>query len=341
MVKTSLFRRLFTALIVLLIAAGGLWAEGARESVVGGPHGAAQGAVHLRVATLRGPTGMGMVRLMDQTKPLAANVTATYEVVGTPEVMVSRILAGDVDFASLPLNLAAKLYNSGVQYELAAVNVLGVLYLVSDGIPVDSLQALKGHTVYLTGKGANPDFLFRYVLEKSGLKPDTDVTLDFKYDQVELSSMLIAGRVKLALLPEPFVTQVVNRNPADRVVMRFEDAWKKALGRDVPLAQGCIVVKKKTLEEHPEAVAAFLSAYKGSIAWVNENHGQAGVLIAKHKMGLDAEAAARAIPRMSLVYEPAQKARPSVEEFLNVLLKFSPASIGGRLPDSGFYLRLP
>jgi NitT/TauT family transport system substrate-binding protein len=123
--------------------------------------------------------------------------------------------------------------------------------------------------------------------------------------------------------------------------MRFEDAWKKALGRDVPLAQGCIVVKKKTLEEHPEAVAAFLSAYKGSIAWVNENHGQAGVLIAKHKMGLDAEAAARAIPRMSLVYEPAQKARPSVEEFLNVLLKFSPASIGGRLPDSGFYLRLP
>jgi NitT/TauT family transport system substrate-binding protein len=44
---------------------------------------------------------------------------------------------------------------------------------------------------------------------------------------------------------------------------------------------------------------------------------------------------------MSLVYEPAQKARPSGEEFLNVLLKFSPASIGGRLPDSGFYLRLP
>lgn len=332
MTITARHQRLLAMTLMLAVAATS-WATGIREA---SRH--ASEAVNLRVATLRGPTGMGMVQLMEQGPAIAKGVTASYEIVGTPEVMVSRILGGDVDFASLPVNLAAKLYNSGVAYKLAAVNVLGVLYLVSDQTDVHSVRDLKGKTVYLTGKGANPDFLLRYVLSRNGLEPGKDVTLDFRYDQVELSSLMIAGRVHLALLPEPFVTQVVEKNPRDKVVLRFEDAWKAALGRDVPLPQGCIVVRAKTELAHPQAVREFLDAYHKSVEWVNSDHIQAGTLIAKYKMGLGAKAAASAIPRMSLVYQPANQARSSVEEFLSVLLHFAPQSIDGRLPDSGFYL---
>ncbi|WP_455382109.1 ABC transporter substrate-binding protein, partial [Salinispira pacifica] len=194
----------FAAAVLALVASIG-FAEGVREASPAGqrPAVAEKSPVTLRVATLRGPTGMGMIRLLDGPAQIEEGVSASYEVVGTPELMVSRILSGEVDVASLPLNLAAKLYNSGVDYRLAAVNVLGVLYLVSDGEEVSSLDDLAGKTVYLTGKGANPDILFRYILTENGLKPDKDVMLNFNYDQVELSSMMIAGRVKLALLPEP------------------------------------------------------------------------------------------------------------------------------------------
>ena len=328
-----LFRVSAASLLLAVAACGVLWASGARESA-----GVVADTVHLRVATLRGPTGMGMVPLLEEGPSVAPGVSVSYEVVGTPEVMVSRILSGDVDFASLPLNLAAKLYNSGVRYQLAAVNVLGVLYLVSDESSVHTLQDLKGKRVYLTGKGANPDFLLRYVLTRAGLTPDKDVQLDFQYDQVELSSLMVAGRLHLALLPEPFVTQVVEKNPNDKVVMRFADAWREALGKDISLAQGCLVVNAKSAQEHPQAVKAFLAAYKRSVAWVNANHEQAGVLIQKHGMGLNAAAAASAISRMSLVYQPATDARVAVEQFLSVLLRFAPQSIGGKLPDSGFYL---
>ncbi len=332
-----------TAVLLLSVSSvAGLFASGAKEAAQRGSpaaSGGAAGAVTLRVATLRGPTGMGMIRLLDRAPEVAAGVRADYEVVGTPELMVSRILSGAVDVASLPLNIAAKLYNSGVAFKLAAVNVLGVLYLVSDGTAVSGLQDLKGRTVYLTGKGANPDILFRYVLTRNGLEPDSDVILNFDYDQVELSSMMIAGRVKLALLPEPFVTQVLEKAPGAKVVLRFEDAWRKTVGGDTPLAQGCLVVRAQTAVDHPKAVDAFLSAYHDSVDWVNAHPADAGVLIEKHGMGLKAAAAADAVPRMSLVYQPASSARPAVEAFLKVLLQFSPNSIGGKLPDDGFYLK--
>ena len=64
--------------------------------------------------------------------------------------------------------------------------------------------------------------------------------------------------------------------------------------------------------DRPDAVRAFLDAYKSSIDWVNGNPAQAGVLIEKEGMGLSAKAAASAIPRMSLVYQPAAQARKSV-----------------------------
>ncbi|HUX11967.1 MAG TPA: MqnA/MqnD/SBP family protein [Spirochaetia bacterium] len=327
---------------LFLLVGASLFAAGAREAVSNKnntPSPAGAEAVNLRVATLRGPTGMGMIRLIDQAPRVTDGVSATYELIGTPELMVSRILSGEVDIASLPLNIAAKLYNSGVEYQLAAVNVLGVLYLVSDGVPVEKLSDLKGKTVYLTGKGANPDILMRYVLSENGLRPDRDVELNFNYDQVELASMMVAGRVKLALLPEPFVTQVLERNPNARVALRFEDVWKKTVGGTTPLAQGCLVVSRRAAQNHPRAVAAFLSRYRDSVDWVNADPKAAGILIEKHGMGLKASAAADAVPRMSLVYEPAEKAREAVAAFLGVLLKFSPASIGGKLPDSGFYLQ--
>ncbi len=330
------------AAVLCLLPSVSLFGAGAREAVSNRnnkPGTAVGQEVTLRVATLRGPTGMGMIRLIDQAPRVTDDLSAHYEVVGTPELMVSRILSGEVDVASLPLNIAAKLYNSGVEYELAAVNVLGVLYLVSNGTTVESLEDLKGKTVYLTGKGANPDILMRYVLSENGLSPDTDVELNFNFDQVELASMMIAGRVKLALLPEPFVTQVLEKNPNARVALRFEELWKKTVGGTTPLAQGCLVVRRRAVQDHPLAITAFLARYRDSVDWVNSDPKDAGILIEKHGMGLKAAAAADAVPRMSLVYEPAEAARSAVEAFLRVLLKFSPASIGGKLPDSGFYLK--
>lgn len=334
-------RRIVPVSLYLIFAAGAALATGMTENR-GNPAGDSatvpQPGVVLRVATLRGPTGAGMARLMTSGTVIAPGVDATYEIVGTPDLMVARVLSGQVDLASLPVNLAAKLYNSGVPYRMAALNVLGVLYLVSTGPDVQSIQDLRGKTIYCIGKGSTPEYVVRYLLASAGLVPDKDVFLDFHYEQVELAQLVAAKKVALAVLPEPFVSLAEAAQPAAHVVVDINRAWANFVPGDVPLALGCLIASDQIVRRSPAALSAFLDAYRRSVEWENANPTPAAAVIGSADLGIPAAVAERAIPRMSMIYRDASSARTAVESFLSVLLKYAPESIGGHLPDAAFYL---
>ena len=85
-------------------------------------------------------------------------------------------------------------------------------------------------------------------------------------------------------------------------------------------------------------VKKFLDAYRDSIEWVNANPAEAAELIGKYDV-LPAALARPAIPHCNLEFIPAAEARPLMERYLQVLLDFNPASVGGALPDDGFYFQ--
>lgn len=293
--------------------------------------------ITVNVAALRGPTALSMVRMMEEKPLLGEGVTVEYRIVESPDILTSKLVSQEIDIAALPTNLAASLYNKGVPYKLAAMSSWGVLYIVTNGETVKGWEDLKGKTVYVVGKGTTPDIVFRYLLAKNGLNPDTDVQLDYTLDQVQAAQSLIAGRITLAVLPEPWVTQALKGSNTCEVVFDLQKEWKKVVGNGVALAQTCLVVKKDLVEKRPDVVTAFLSAYKDSIDWANQNPAQAGQLAEKLGVGMKAPVAEAAIPRCNLRYEDAKTSKPSVDAFLKVLYDFSPQSIGGKLPDNDFY----
>jgi NitT/TauT family transport system substrate-binding protein len=318
------------ALLALFLGAGrpmGALAEGSREMQ----------AIRIEVGSLRGPTGVGLVKMLEDRPSLGPNVEASYTVVGSPDLLVSRVLSGELDFAALPTNVAAKLYNEGVRYPLAAMHVWGVLYVLERGQTVRDWTELRGADLGSIGKGATPDIVVRFLLERAGLDPERDLSIRY-YLHAEMAQMLIAGLSDLAVLAEPFVTKVLLAAQDVRVAIDVQKSWARIFGAEAELAMGCLVVKEETARRHPELVSAFLSAYRESIEWVNEHPAEAGVLVEKHQIGFTAAEAAVAIPRSNIRYEGAQSSRRAVEAYLQVLLDYSAPSIGGRLPDDGFYL---
>lgn len=293
----------------------------------------------VRVAALRGPTGVGMVKMLEDKPSLGKKVTVEYQVVETPDIMNARILSKEVDIAALPTNVAANLYNKGSGYKLLAVNTWGNLYVISNDVDISSWTDFKGKTVNSIGVGATPDLVFRSLLKANGLAVDTDLTIDYSMAQVELSNALVAGKVSLGILPEPLVTSTLARNPNLKIVMSLEDEWKKVHGNNVAIAQGCLVVRDEFAKKYPETVAAFLKEYQQSITWVNGNLEAAGNLIEKHKLGMTAAVAVKAIPRSNVRYMAATDARSQLEAYFNVLLQLAPQSVGGKLPDEGFYYK--
>lgn len=141
----------------------------------------------VNVAALKGPTAMGMVKLMDDSDngDTGAN-HYNFTIAASPDEITPQIVQGNVDIAAVPANLASVLYNKeGVDVSVLAVNTLGVLYIVENGDSVQSVADLKGKTIYASGKGATPEYALNYMLTANGIDPEKDVTIEYKSEHSE------------------------------------------------------------------------------------------------------------------------------------------------------------
>ena len=95
----------------------------------------ADGNTAVNVAALKGPTAMGLVRLMDRAENSAVNGNDySFTIVGSPTEITPLLVRGEVDIAALPANLASVIYNNtDGDVEVLAINTLGVLYIVENG----------------------------------------------------------------------------------------------------------------------------------------------------------------------------------------------------------------
>lgn len=297
----------------------------------------------VRLAFLNGPTGVGAAKLLGDIDAGTAAGSYTYEVAADNSEIVGMLSgpAPEADIAALATNVALNLYNKtdgGVQ--LLALNTLGVLYVLErDGEAIGEMSDLAGRTVYATGQGANPEFIFRYLLERSGLDPDRDLNIEWVTAE-EVSQAFLSGAADTVLLPVPAVTALTAKCAAQdipcRIALDLTDQWN-ALGTGSTLTMGCVVVRTAFARERPEDVAQFLTEYAASIDYVKAQPEQAAAMVADHGLAPSAAIAQRAIPDCHLVCVTGANIQPLIDGYYTVLFQSDPASVGGSLPDDGFY----
>ncbi|MDR2103933.1 MAG: ABC transporter substrate-binding protein [Treponema sp.] len=292
----------------------------------------------LTIYGINGPSGVGMIRLFENP-PKASGFDIKVEVLAQADLLAARFISGDAKVGILPPNVAAKIASTGKPIQAAAVVGAGMLSLLSADPAVRTIADLKGKTVEVAGQGATPDYVFRRILLSKGINPDRDLKLSYALAYPEIAQSLIAGRVSLALLPEPFATMARSGKPDLRVVGDIQGEWAAAGGSgNYPMT--VLVVDAGFAAAQPAVVRTILDAYKASIQWVVANPAEAGALTEKHKLGLRAPVVSAAIPRSNYVFIPAAEARPGLEALFKAFLEFSPVSIGGALPQDSFYLKL-
>ncbi len=297
--------------------------------------------VTVRVMALKGPTGMGMVQLMENSANGTSDNKYDIKLAAAPEEVSAAVIAGTVDIAAVPVNLAAVLFNKpDVDISFAAVNTLGVLHILENGNTITKIEDLKDKTIYATGQGATPQYILEHLLKENGIDPAKDVKIEYISEHAELATKLAANEAAIGLLPEPQVTSAMtnakkNGNNDLRIALNVTEEWKKL--DDGELVQGCIIVSNKFKTENPEAFAKFMVEYKASAAYVVENPKDASVLIEKHGIVPKAALAEKAIPNCNICCIDGETGIAYMKNVLEVLFNANPKSVGGKLPTDEFY----
>lgn len=314
----KLFSLFFALAFVLMLPAGCLAEEN-----------------RVQIGTLQGPTAMGMVEMMRDRAD-----TYEFTIAGSADVLTPSLIQGDLDIAAVPANLAAVLYNNtSGQVKVLAINTLGVLYIVERGDTVQSVEDLRGKTLYTAGKGSTPEYALNYILRGNGLDPQTDLTIEFMSEHSECLAALMNDPTAVAMLPQPFATVAQSQAEDMRIALDLTAEWD-ALQADseTPSAMltGVVVARTAFIEENPDAVAAFLSDYEQSIQFTLENTADAAALIGEYDI-FEAAVAEKALPYCNITFVAGEEMQGLLSGYLEVLYEQDPASVGGTLPDEAFY----
>lgn len=299
------------------------------------PETPAQEGANINLGLLNGPTGMGAAKLLSDND---AGETVNHYTVTLGSDPANDILPklnnGELDIAALPTNVAANLYNKTGKVQLLALNTLGVLHILENGNTVNSLADLNGKTLYAINQGTNTEYVLDYLLTQNGLDPDADVDIQWKTSE-EVTSLMASGEIDLCMLPVPAATTVLMQNSDVRDAIDLSDAWTQS-GANGTFTMGCVVVRTQFAQENPQAVQDFLAGYEASINYIKDNPEEGAALIEQYGIVPKAAIAQAAIPQANMIFVAGQDMK-SISSYYEVLFAADPESIGGSIPDDGFY----
>ena len=263
----------------------------------------AEEQVTIRLGGLKGPTSMGMVKLLEDNEN------------GETELKYEFTMGG---------------------VQMIAVNTLGLLYVVEKGgESIQTIEDLAGKTIYTTGKGSTPEYVLNYLLAQHGMTMGTDVQVEWKSEPTEVVAQMATEEQAVAMLPQPFVTVASTQLEGLRVALDMTAEWD-ALNNGSQLVTAGLIIRKAFADEHPDAVAKFLEEYAASTAFANEHVEEAAQLIEKYDI-VKAAVAQKALPFCNIVCVTGQEMVDMTTGYFQVLFDQEPASLGGAMPGADFF----
>ncbi len=265
-----------------------------------------------------------------------------------PDELRAMMIKGDVDFMALPTNTAAILYNKGVDLKLIDVSIWGILGMISRDKELKTLADYKGKEIVIPFRADMPDIVFKQLLKRQGLDPKKDFKLTYVASPIDAMQMLILRRADHVLLAEPAISIALRKTKSFPVSViapdlyrstDLQEEWARVFKTNARIPEAGMAVTGQMMK-NPKVIARFLEEYRKSLVWYKAYPEEAGKLVVQTLPMLEAEGVTDSITHVNIDSVTAVDARTELEFFFDVLKEDDPKSIGGKLPNDGFYYKV-
>ena len=300
----------------------------------------------ITIAVPDGGPALGMAYLMKNYSEIDG-VKVTYKIVDGATGIRAAVSGGEADVALMPTNMAAILYNGGIEIKLVGTNSYGLLYMLSDLASKDTftLDSLKGQVLNTVGQGGTPEVVLKKILESSNLQyVESDVAvadkvaLKFHEDGKTIIAGLKNGTIHYAVLGEPAVsTAIQNVGGNLGIVLDLQVAWKTATNTDASYPQTALVVKESLIEDAQGLVEKIARLTLDGAKALTEDAMPYITYLKEAGATVPATFGAAGVQRTNITPSFGNKAKSDVTAYFTILKAFKAPLIGGKLPDDGFY----
>ncbi len=292
------------------------------------------------IAAPDGAPALALFSMMDTCNTLEG-YKIEYKIVSGASDITAMVTKGEADVGFMPTNIAAKLYNGGVDIKLLSVNVFGVLYMVGT-TPIESLEELYGKVIVNIGKGGTPDLALKYILDSKGLeyvesdvKVEGKIALSYVSAASEVAAKIKLGKAEYGVLGEPAANKICSATGAS-IVLDIQKEFNKIAGNNAFTQAGAVVGKR--VYKDPELLYAILDNLAQNHDYAFENADKIKGVLQKYGSGLDVDFNAEILSRCNLGCVKSGECKVQLEAYYNSVIGYDKSFIGGKLPDDEFYI---
>ncbi len=287
---------------------------------------------HLKIMAPLGSPALAQTYMQSTMPSLGEQVTYEISVVSGTDPLIAAFGSGTHDIIYAPTNLGAKLYSTGVDYQLAAVVVWGNLYLATGTDEAFTLADLEGKTIVVFGENATPHIVLKTIIDNYNYT--NPPTFEFVADAGTANATLIQDPSKIVLLAEPVLSVAsLPSNVANIKTIDLQTEWENLTGSS-SYPQAGIFVKR---DVPAEALEAYLAQVQLSITEALNDPAAIATMTDELGYGFPVPVMTGAISRSHLQYVSALNSKEALEEYFQYIIDFNSALIGGALPVDDFY----
>ena len=328
MIKISL-GKIFLLIFVLVY---NLFAKDENTIVIAGP-----------MASVSHP----IIHMVEQNALKDIGKKVEFKLWNNPDELRALILKKEVDFIALPTNVAANLYNKGVDLKLLNVSIWGILGLVSRDKNLKSIEDFKNKEIIVPFRADMPDIVMQALIKKSGLDIKNDFKLQYVATPVDAMQMLILRRADHALLAEPAISIALRKTDSFPIKLVAPDLyrsvdlqkeWGELFQTKAKIPQAGIAFLGDTKGKE-ELINRFIREYEKSLFWYKQNSKEAANLVVKTLPMLEEQGLADSIEHVTFESVNANETIEDLEFFFSILQNSDAKLIGGKLPNKELYYK--
>jgi NitT/TauT family transport system substrate-binding protein len=252
----------------------------------------------------------------------------------------AMIMRGDIDFMAIPINVAANLYNKGIDLKLLNVSIWGNYGIVSSDANIKSIKDLKGKSLAVPSRGDMPDIIIQKLLKENGMDYKKDINIAYMPTPIDGLSMIVKGKINNAFLPEPALSMAILKAKQMKrklyLTINIQDEYKKTFNTTKTFPQVGFAIMGKN-KNNIRLINRFINEYKRSMLWYKNNPKEASKIVVKYLPMLKQKAIEIGIKNITINTATTKESKKQIKNWFKNLKQFNSKLIGGKLPDEEFY----